>query len=193
VSVTFEAGERLARDFGRAPSPKPDAVPTACLSGRRGEIVAGRLLGAKRRRIAWRLWLGIGLVMAATLFVLAKPRAVIRVLPRLSGLYAAAGMPVNLRGFAFEHVTARFEEAGGARFLAVEGVLRNVARAAGDAPRLRLTLSDAAGRKVYAWTASTGVRALGPGEAAPFRARLAAPPPEAQRVMVDFVADAAAK
>jgi hypothetical protein len=143
--------------------------------------------GAEQRRAGWRAVLGIGLLVVALAFVLGKPRMVIRVLPRFAELYAAAGMPVNLRGFAFEHVTARFEEAGGGRFLAVEGVLRNVARAASDAPRLRITLSDAAGRPIYSWTASSGVRALTPGETAPFRARLAAPPLEAHRVMVDFM------
>ena len=187
MSVTFEAGERLAGDLGQQRGARPAAVPGACLSGRRGEIVAAQP-PAGRREAAWRVVLVTVLVLALG-FVVAQPRLVIRVLPRFAGLYAAAGMPVNLRGFAFEHVTARIEEAGGARFLVAEGVLRNVARRPGDAPRLRVTLVDASGAKVYSWTASTGVRALEPGDTAPFRARLAAPPPEARRVTVDFMAD----
>jgi hypothetical protein len=66
-------------------------------------------------------------------------------------------------------------------------VLRNVSKEMRDAPRLRVTLSDAQARPVYFWAATSGVKALPPGEAAPFRARLAAPPPEAQSVTVDFM------
>ena len=125
-------------------------------------------------------------LVVAIAYALAAPRTVLRFLPRLAQAYAAIGLEVNLRGFGFDHVSARFEEVGGARFLAIEGVLRNVAQEARDAPRVRLTLSDAHGVPVYVWAATSGVKALPPGETAPFRARLAAPPAEAQSVTVDF-------
>jgi hypothetical protein len=112
---------------------------------------------------------------------------VLGVLPRLADAYAAVGLKVNLRGFEFAHVTARFEDVGNGRFLAVEGVLRNVSRDTRDAPRLRVALSDAKARPVYFWAATSGIKALPPGETAPFRARLAAPPLEAQSVTVDFM------
>ena len=112
-----------------------------------------------------------------------------RLLPRMAEVYASIGLPVNLRGLAFEHVAARVEEAGKGRFLTVEGLLRNVAHAERDAPRLRFVLADGAGRPVYTWTASSGIKALPSGETAPFRARLAAPPGEAQKVTVDLASE----
>jgi hypothetical protein len=116
----------------------------------------------------------------------AKPAGVIRVLPRLASLYALAGAPVNLRGLDFDHVTARFQDAAGTRFLVVEGIIRNVAREARRPAKLRVVVTGADGRALYRWTTHSGVGSLEPGQVAPFRARLAAPPSEARGVMVDF-------
>jgi hypothetical protein len=131
--------------------------------------------------------LGIFILAVAIAYALMAPGTVLRFLPRLAQAYSAIGLNVNLRGFEFEHVSARFEEVGGARFLAIEGMLRNVAQETRDAPRLRLTLYDAQAVPVYVWAASSGVKVLQAGETAPFRARLAAPPVEAQSVTVDFM------
>jgi hypothetical protein len=193
VSVTFVASGPLAksgvsianlggrRGIGAA---RGDIVAAASY-GRNGSSVANRS-GPRRSRILLAV-IGILFATAAVGFALAKPGPVLRVVPRLAPAYAALGLNVNLRGFEFEHVTARFEDVGGGRFLAVEGILRNVAQKVLDAPRLRVTLSDAKGTPVYFWAASSGVKALPPGEAAPFRAKLAAPPLEAQSVTVDFM------
>ncbi len=116
----------------------------------------------------------------------AKPGMVVRLLPRMAEVYASMGLPVNLRGLTFEHVAARMEEAGKGRFLTVEGLLHNIAREERDVPRLRLVLADNAGRPVYTWIATSGIKTLPPGETAPFRARLAAPPAEAQKITVDL-------
>jgi hypothetical protein len=188
VSVTFAASEPLVQS----------RVSAHHLDDRRrlgagdGKIVApsrscaGGRAGARRARALWPV-LGLLAVAGCALFALARPAIVLGVWPRLADAYAAVGLEVNLRGFEFAHVTARFEDVGAQRFLSVEGVLRNVSKEMRDAPRLRVTLSDAQARPVYFWAATSGVKALPPGEAAPFRARLAAPPPEAQSVTVDFM------
>jgi hypothetical protein len=119
--------------------------------------------------------------------LLAKREPIVRAFPQLAPAYAALGLVTNLRGFEFGHVSARFEDLGGGRFLAVEGVLRNVTKQTRDAPRLRISLSDAKGTPIYFWAASSGVKALPAGGAAPFHAKLAAPPAEAQSVTVDFM------
>jgi hypothetical protein len=178
VSLTFEAGEHRAMieelRRGSEAQPRPRAGrPRGRLPGR---LVIGRLL--------------IGLAAILVLGALAKPGMVVRLLPRTAEIYAAIGVPVNLRGLAFENVTARFEEAAGTRFLTVEGLLRNVARDKRELPRLHLVLADGEGRPVYSWTAGSAIKALAAGETAPFRARLAAPPQEAQAVIVDFAPDA---
>jgi hypothetical protein len=152
------------------------------LSERRGKIVA-------RRGGQGVLFMAGVTSLAIAIASLAKPNVVVTLWPRLAKVYAAAGMPVNLRGIDLDHVSARFEEAAGGRFLVVEGVLHSVSRGTLDVPRLRMTLLDDNGRSVYFWTASAGTKALAPGEAAPFRARLAAPPPESRQVTVDFAPD----
>jgi hypothetical protein len=155
----------------------------------RGPARSAARPGSPGRRVTRRqlVALGIGFAVILVAGAFARPGIVVRLLPRLAQAYAAVGMRVNLRGFELEHVTARFEEVAGGRFLAVEGILRNVAPEARDAPRLRVTLSDANARPIYFWTTSSGVKALPQGEVAPFRARLAAPPLEAREVTVDFM------
>jgi hypothetical protein len=191
VNVTFAASEPPARSGVPMRDPSTQRRIGAAL----GEIVAAPLglasklsarglpgRGPSRLPVA----LGIGLAIILVACALARPEMILRLLPRLAPAYAAVGMRVNLRGFEFEHVSARFEDVGGTRSLAIEGVLRNIAPQPRDAPRLRVTLSDIKARPVYFWTTSSGVKALAPGETAPFRARLAAPPLEAQAVTVDF-------
>jgi hypothetical protein len=131
--------------------------------------------------------LGVGVAVLLLFGVWAKPEMFVRLLPRMAEVYASIGLPVNPRGVAFDHVVARLEEAGNGRFLTVEGLLRNVAREEREVPRLRLVLADAAGSPVYTWTASSGIKALPPGQSSLFRARLAAPPTEAQKVTIDLL------
>lgn len=158
---------------------------------RNGEAPVPRKAGTetKPRLRRWFAVLAVGLASLLALFIWAKPGIVVRLLPRMAEVYASIGLPVNLRGLAFEHVAARLEEAGKGRFLTVEGLLRNITREKLDVPRLRLVLSDGTGSPVYTWTASSGIKALPPGETAPFRARLAAPPSEAHKITVDLVSE----
>ncbi|MBW0003739.1 MAG: DUF3426 domain-containing protein [Hyphomicrobiales bacterium] len=158
---------------------------------RKGEALAPRKAGAQaepglRRRFDV---LAVGLAFLFALLAWAKPGIVVSLLPRMAEVYASIGLPVNLRGLAFEHVAARLEEADKGRFLTIEGLLRNISRKKLDVPRLRLVLSDGMGNPVYSWTASSGIGALPPGETAPFRARLAAPPSEARKITVDLVTE----
>jgi hypothetical protein len=192
VSVTFLADESLVTSMTSVASPDNQRR----IGKAQGENVAGATSAARRLPAASRsgarrgraILAALGIIGGIVLVALpvARPDLVLRALPRLAPVYAAAGLTVNLRGLAFERVTARFDDIGGGRFLAVEGILRNVAAEARDAPRLRVTLSDAKGRPVYFWTTGSGVKTLAAGETAPFRARLAAPPAEAQSVTVDF-------
>ena len=170
VSLTYDAWEHYP----------------ARLNTKDAKLPGARQAGATRRRKLRLAGIGVGLLAVLFVGAWAKPGMVVRLLPRTAEVYASIGLPVNLRGLAFEHVTARYEEAGKGRFLTVEGLLRNVTSEERDVPRLRVVLSDRVGKPVYSWTASSGIKALPPGEAAPFRARLAAPPEEAQKVTVDL-------
>jgi len=185
-SVTFAAGEPLAR----IRAPKRVSGARRRIGAPHGDIVAAQRAPHARASAPsrWRArLLALGLLTVASITLgLARPSLMLSLLPRLAPGYAAVGLKVNLRGFEFEAVSARLEQAGGGRFLAVEGRLRNLAAEPRDAPRLRVTLSDGEERPVYFWATSTGIKSLQPGISAPFRALLAAPPAEARSVTVDF-------
>jgi hypothetical protein len=110
----------------------------------------------------------------------------VRLMPQTASLFAAIGLPVNLRGLAFSDVTTTRETHDGVTVLLVQGTITNVSRQPRDVPRIRLAMKNGAGAEVYTWTALPGRAALAPGEAEPFQTRLASPPPEGQAVVVRF-------
>ena len=111
----------------------------------------------------------------------------VRALPQTASFYAAMGLPVNLRGLAFEGVATAAEQHEGVPILVVEGNVVNDARKTVDVPRLKFIVRNAARQEIYSWTAVPSRAALPPGEAVAFRTRLASPPPEARDVLVRFV------
>jgi predicted Zn finger-like uncharacterized protein len=113
--------------------------------------------------------------------------AVVAALPATAPLFAAAGVPVNLRGIAISEVVSRLMDDGETRLLVVDGSLTNITDRRIDIPRLRFAVLNGAGREIYAWTAPADRAALEPGESQRFRRRLASPPAEGQDVLVRFV------
>jgi hypothetical protein len=128
------------------------------------------------------------LCMAAT----ARRDMVVRAAPGSAGLFAAIGLPVNLRGLDFRDVTSRILDDGAQRVLAVEGDIVNLRSAAEKLPDIRIVLRGADARMVYAWTAPPPKKEAGAGEAVRFRARLAAPPAEGVDTKLTFAAASAA-
>ncbi|ACL56161.1 DUF3426 domain-containing protein [Methylobacterium nodulans] len=130
--------------------------------------------------------LGLALAGAA---LLARER-VVRALPQTARLYAAIGLPVNLRGLDFRDVVA-FQVPAGAGSegrLVVEGDLVSAAAEPRPVPPLALEVRDEADQLVYSWTAEAPRARLEPKDAARFRAELAAPPARGRRVLVRFAA-----
>lgn len=113
--------------------------------------------------------------------------AMVRHFPQTASLYAALGMPVNLRGLFFEDVKSRSEFQDGTAVLVIEGTIVNLTTRTLDVPRLRFALRSAAGHEVYAWTAQPAKPTLGSGNGLPFRARLASPPADGRDVIVRFL------
>jgi predicted Zn finger-like uncharacterized protein len=125
--------------------------------------------------------------MAAILLAALNWRAaVVRHFPQTASLYAAIGLPVNLRGLFFEDVKSRTELHDGVTVLMVEGTIVNLTTRTLEVPRLRLSLRNGVGHEVYAWTAPPSKSTLGSGNGLPFRARLASPPPDGRDVIVRF-------
>jgi len=113
--------------------------------------------------------------------------AVVRHFPQTASLYAALGLPVNLRGLFFQDVKSSTEFEHGVSVLVIEGTIVNLTTRTLDVPRLRFALRSASGHEVYAWTAQPSKSTLGSGNGIPFRARLASPPPDGRDVIVRFL------
>jgi predicted Zn finger-like uncharacterized protein len=111
---------------------------------------------------------------------------VVRVMPQTASLFAAIGLPVNLRGLAFSDITTTTEAHDGVTMLLVQGTITNVTKQARDVPRIRLAMKNAAGAEVYNWTSLPTRPVLAPGDSEPFQTRLASPPPEGNAVEVRF-------
>ena len=112
---------------------------------------------------------------------------VVRILPQTASFYAMLGLPVNLRGLAFDSVATTTEQHEGVPILVVEGSVVNNTRKIVDVPRLKFVVRNSANEEVYSWTAVAPRATLPPGEAVAFRSRLASPPTDGRDVLVRFV------
>jgi predicted Zn finger-like uncharacterized protein len=132
-------------------------------------------------------WTAIILVLIAFNVALVGARSeVVRYLPQTASLFAAIGLPVNLRHLKFEDVKISRENEGGINILIVEGSIVSTSGSAVEVPRLRFAARNASGQEIYTWTMLPARSILEPGEKLPFRSRLAAPPPDAVDVLVRF-------
>jgi predicted Zn finger-like uncharacterized protein len=127
---------------------------------------------------------GIGLVAGAMF----ERVAFVRVAPGLASLYAAVGLPVNVRGLEISDVASVEEIEEGVPILLVTGAVRNISDAPLDVPRLRLAVTSGGDRELYSWTTIASKSSLKEGERTRFRARLASPPAEGQTISVRFLA-----
>ncbi|MDP2410454.1 MAG: zinc-ribbon domain-containing protein [Pseudolabrys sp.] len=132
-------------------------------------------------------WTAIVLVLFAFNVALVGARhEVVRYLPQTASLFAAIGLPVNLRNLSFENVRITKQTQDGVDILVVEGHIVSTANKAVEVPRLRFAARNAAGQEVYTWTMLPSRSVLGPDERLDFRSTLAAPPADANDVMVRF-------
>jgi hypothetical protein len=127
-----------------------------------------------------------GLVIAATTAIAARA-ALVSIAPATAAVYAAVGMPVNLRGLTIGDVRATVtHETESQRELVITGEIANLRDRETPAPNLRLALRGEDGRELYVWTARGPKKSLGARERVAFRARLAAPPAGVRDVLVKF-------
>src|SRR5436305_1658557 len=82
-------------------------------------------------------------VLAAILLgALSWRTAVVRSFPQTASLYAAIGLPVNLRGLFFENVKSIAEFHDGVAVLLIDGTIVNLTTRTLEVPRLRLALRN---------------------------------------------------
>jgi predicted Zn finger-like uncharacterized protein len=144
------------------------------------------------RRPSWHwplsnLQSGILALIIANAILVGWRNDVVRILPQTASFYATLGLPVNLRGLAFDSVATTTEQHEGVPILVVEGSVVNNTRKIVDVPRLKFVVRNSANEEVYSWTAVAPRATLPPGEAVSFRSRLASPPTDGRDVLVRFV------
>ena len=112
---------------------------------------------------------------------------IVRLMPQTAALYAAIGMPINLRGLVFEDVKSTTEMQDSIPVLVIEGSIRNITRDNAEVPRLRFAMRNSAGADIYSWTAVPDRTLIAPGTVLSFRTRLASPPSESRGAYVRFM------
>ncbi len=170
-----------------APAESPDTIPQSprakwqrnTPSGKQGHTLKSRILSWPTGAIAATL-----LIVAGGLHQRVQ---VVKYLPQTAGLYAAIGLPVNLRGVTISNIGSRLIDDNGVVVLVIDGDLLNATDQNVRLPRLRFAVLGKDRQEIYAWSAQADQASLKPGEKINFRRRLAAPPTDGQDVSVRFV------
>jgi predicted Zn finger-like uncharacterized protein len=163
-----------------APESVPDEIENFAV--RRKRLQARRKQSRRSSR-----WTALILVLFAFNVALVGARSeVVRFFPQTASLFAAVGLPVNLRNLKFENMRISRETHEGVSSLVVEGSIVSIANKPTEVPRLRFAARDNAGQEVFTWTALPSRSILGPGENMEFRSRFVSPPENAVDVIVRF-------
>jgi hypothetical protein len=182
---TIAESPSLVPPAEHAPLPEPGAPPAEDeenFSARRRRLQVKRQRARRSSR-----WTAVALVLFAFNVALIGARTeVVRYLPQTASLFAAIGLPVNVRQLAFENVRITREKLDGATILAIEGKIVSKSNRPVEVPRLRFAARNASGNELYVWTARPERSILGPGESIPFHSTLAKPPKDAVDIMVRF-------
>lgn len=184
-TVTIDDSPSLVPPIEHMPLPEPGAKAeddSESFIARRRRLQAKRQKSRRSSR-----WTAIVLVLFAFNVALIGARnEVVRYLPQTASLFAAIGLPVNLRQLDFENVHIMRETQNGASILLVEGKIVSKAHKPLGVPRLRFAARNATGQEVYVWTAKPERNVLNPGESLEFQSSLVKPPADATDVMVRF-------
>jgi predicted Zn finger-like uncharacterized protein len=173
-------------------SPPPATAEAVQAEGNSEDVES---FDARRRRLQARRkqsrrssrWTAIILVLIGINVTLVGARSeVVRYLPQTASLFAAIGLPVNLRGLQFEDVKISDEVQNGLTILNVQGVIVSAAGKPVEVPRLRFAARNASGQEVYTWTMPPPRSILEPGERLPFHSQVPAPKVDARDIMVRF-------
>lgn len=139
-----------------------------------------------RRRLAPAV--AIAACVVATMGLLGARERIVAAAPRLAGLYAAIGLPVNVRGLEILALSpARPASAPGD--VTIAGEIRNVAKKRVGVPRVTYQIRDAHGATLATWTEHAPARTLGVGKSLPFVSTPHTVPPGAAAVLVRFEDD----
>ena len=116
---------------------------------------------------------------------IAKRATIVRAVPRTAALYAAIGLPVNLRGLAIGDVrTTALDD--GRRGLEIAGTIRNIEKSRTVVPKLSFEIRDARGTTLAHWAEPAPRRQLAADESVAFLTQAPAVPDGSKEVLVRF-------
>jgi predicted Zn finger-like uncharacterized protein len=186
--TTITDAPSLVPPLEHAPFPEPPAAERDIEEAESFAVRRQRLQTRRKQSRRSSRWTAIILVLVAfNVALLGARNEVVRHLPQTASLFAAIGLPVNLRNLKFENVRISKEIQDGASVLIVQGAIVSDASKPVEVPRLRFAARNAPGQEVYVWTAAPARSLLGPGERMQFNRQIPAPPADASDVMVRFV------
>ncbi|MEZ5775662.1 MAG: FxLYD domain-containing protein [Hyphomicrobiaceae bacterium] len=167
-------GETGIDDFDREELEGP--FPDARRGG--GRRAAGVLIG----------WLALVLALAGLIAFLVLGRVeVARALPGSASIYAALGMPVNVRGLVFHDVAYQWSADGKGRpALDISGEIENITDEPVKVPTVVFAFLDEEGLELFSWATPVRRSALPPGKRSRFQARIPAPPEAVHNLQVRF-------
>ena len=179
----------------KAPGSSPPEIAAEARSGRRAppfldpgpdrrSLRPGR--SARSRQGSAASAVVIVSALAAGMAAVAHKEAVVRAWEPSAALFAAIGLPVNVRGLSFGALRSAIDREDTVPILTLEGTIANIRDRSVPVPALRIALRDAKHRELYSWMTAAPKAALAPGETVAFRSRLAAAPDQAQDVVVSF-------
>jgi predicted Zn finger-like uncharacterized protein len=133
-------------------------------------------------------WLGLAGVIAGLLSLLYFARTeVVRALPGLAPVYAAAGLPVNVRGLEFRDISYKWGiDRKGRTRLTIAGKVINVSAEPRRVPSVAFVFLDAAEEELFNWATAIRDAPLAPGKTTSFEASVPAPPEAVANLQVRF-------
>lgn len=173
-----------------APPVEHEAQPDVADAEAAASFEARRRLMQARRKKSRRSsrWTAVILVLVAFNVAMVGARnEVVRYLPQTASLFAAVGLPVNLRSLKFENVRLSTEDVGGTTMLTVQGSIVSEAGKAVSVPRLRFAVRNTTGQEVYTWTMAPPNSILEAGARTEFRSQIPVPNVDATDVLVRFL------
>ena len=133
----------------------------------------------------------VGVVVLAGAAAVGFRQKLVELVPAAGGLFAAIGLPVNAVGLVFEGVVSKPILVDGRPVMAVAGAIRNVTKAAIDAPPIRISLRDKAKATLIAYQLSITNPRVPPGGVRHFAWNLPDPPAGASGLEIGFAAHGA--
>jgi predicted Zn finger-like uncharacterized protein len=137
------------------------------------------------------LWIGAGIAATLALAIggaVVFRQQVVNAFPASAAAYAAVGLPVDRLGLVIEQVRYQASFQGGRPVLSVTGAIRNTRERTAQAPPLRISLLDKAGKPLFAKLARPLNAEIPGGARRYFAVALADPPAGLQALEVVFEA-----